>query len=234
MTEAYIDGEMSLREEVEAHLQADLVEALYASIGGQSAFEQFRRDLVRLLTRYELYREAAKGTPRKERRAQVAKLRDKASAFVDAIDALSSDVVADVETQLMEVNHETRLAGWTFESGDPFPDGEESIATARQAADDILTACQIVMGIFEEAKGAKKGSENPALDQLLSDLAALFEAGTGRSAQSQCYRDDIAEDGYNGAFFVMVKRLLDSYAPKSYGTPAALGIRILRVLKEDR
>ena len=223
---------ISLRDEVEADLSEELVSSLHALIGAEAELAQFRQDLIRVLTRYELNRETTTSTPKKERRAQLTKLRDKASQLIEAMNALAPDVTRALDTNLSAVTEEARWDGWSFDSDEPLPGDDQSVADAQQAAENIIAACQMELDLFTETKGEKKGSANPALDQLLGGLAALFEDETDRLAHSQCYRDDICEDGYNGAFFVMAKRLLDGYAPRSYGTPAALGIRILRVLKE--
>lgn len=223
---------ITLRGEVEADLSEDLVASLHAVIGAEAELAQFRSDLVRVLTRYELNRETTISTPKKERRAQLTKLRDKASQLIEAMNALAPDVTRALDTNLSAVTEETRWDGWSFDSDEPVPGDDQSVADAQHAAENIIAACQMELDLFTKTKGEKKGSANPALDQLLSDLAALFEDETDRFAHSQCYRDDLCADGYNGAFFAMAKQLLDGYAPRSYGTPAALGIRILRVLKE--
>ncbi|MYM55192.1 hypothetical protein [Thalassovita mangrovi] len=232
MAEDFEDG-ISLREEVEDSLPSELVEALHTSMGAQRPIDRFSNDLIRLLTRYERYQVAFHATPKKERRAQLTKLRDKASQFIDAVNALSQDVSRAVETNLVAVTYDPSNEVWSFESDEPFPDDDQSIADAQEAAENIIAACQMELDLFDETKGAKRTSSKPALDQLLCDLAALYETETKRPAKSQCYRDELTEEGYNGAFFTMAKLLLDSYEPRSYGTPEALGIRILRVLADD-
>ena len=73
---------------------------------------------------------------------------------------------------------------------------------------------------------------NPSLDQLIADLAALYEAETGYSASSHCYRDVTVEDEFNGKFFLMTKVFLEELAPNILSTPIALGKRIHRVLQD--
>lgn len=226
------DGGMTLREEVDADLDDDLVNALHASLNAQSDETIFRNNLVRVLTRYELYREHTVITPKKERQSQISKLKAKASQMIEVIDSLAPDVEQTLETGLSAVTEETRWAGWEFDSDEPVPADHMSLRDTRNTAENIVSACELELEHLAETKGRIKGSTNPALDQLLINLAAIFEAETGRAAQSQCYRDDHVDELYNGAFFVMVKRLLDSYAPRNYDTPGALGIRILRVLQD--
>ena len=231
MTDDY-EGGMTLREEVDADLEDDLVNALHASLNAQSDETIFLNNLVRVLTRYKLYREHTVITPKKERQSQVAKLKAKASQMIEAIDSLAPDIEQTLETGLSAVTGEARWAGWSFDRDEPVPADDRSLMDARNAAENIVSVCELELAHLAETKGRIKGSANPALDQLLTDLAAIFEAETGRSAQSQCYRDDDVDEQYNGAFFVSVKRLLDSYAPRIYDTPAALGIRILRVQQD--
>ncbi|NIY79488.1 hypothetical protein HCZ23_08385 [Celeribacter sp. HF31] len=224
---------ITLRGEVEADLSEDLIASLHAVIGAEAELAQFRSDLVRILTRYELYRETTNTTPKKERRAQLTKLRDKASQLIEAMDALAPDVTRALDTNLAAVTEERRWEGWSLDSDEPVPNDDQSVADAQRAAENIITACQMELDLFAETKGAKKGSANPALDQLLSDLAELYEIETGSAAKSQCYRDETAADEFNGKFFHMAQAILDDYAPESFSTPVALGRRIQRVLAED-
>lgn len=227
-----IQSGMSLREEVEADLPDELVERFHGIIAAPRDPSQFRERLVHILTRYELYSVNAKATRKNDRRKQFTKLHDKASEFLKALDALGPDVVCSLEGALEAVTAD-KWDKWSFESDDsPVPEDDYSLEQARVAATRIMHACQVELDVLDATKGQGKKSGSPALEQFLIDLGALYESQTGCSAKSHCYRDETSEDEYNGKFFILAKAILDAYAPKSYATPAALGIRIVRLLAD--
>lgn len=227
------DREMSLREEVNADLTSELVERLRQIMASQRPEGVFRTRLVTILMHYERLSIGKVELTRNERRKHISKLHTKAHAFLSALGTTHPEIKGTIQTNLNVVTSDARWKGWSLESGAPIPEDDKSLEEAKTTARNILAACQIELDLLEETKGAKKGSADPALDQLLVDLGAFFETETGLAARSNCYRDPSAEEEYGGKFFHATKMILDEYARGGYGTPAALGIRILRVLKED-
>ncbi len=230
MNEEAEDG-MTAREEIEAKLSDPLCERLRQLIGAKRDARLFRDRLVTILCRHDRLLVTMSRRPKKEFRTTIAALSNQTERFLRAINGLSPDVTRELDCSLNAVTHETRWEGWTFESDAPVPADDTSLEDARMLAHSILAACGMQMSILDQTKGAKRSSANPSLDQLIDDLAVLFETETGRMGETQCYREDAKEEGYNGAFFHMTKCLLDEFAPQRYATPAALGIRIQRVLK---
>lgn len=224
------DG-MTTREVIEANLSGPLCESLCQLIGAKRDAGLFRDRLVTILCRHERLLVTIRNTPKKELRTTITALSNHAERFVQAIKALPPDVTRELDCSLNAVTEEDRWEGWAFESDEQVPADDTSLKDAQVAAQKILAACRLQMNILDETKGEKRSSADPSLDQLIHDLAGLFEAETGRLGETQCYREDAKEEGYNGSFFHMTKCLLDEFAPHRYATPAALGIRILRVLK---
>lgn len=226
---------VSLRDQVKAGLSDALIEWLYEHLESQRDPDAFRDRLVHLLTRYEHYLAGTKTATRNDYRKQISTLQSKAQGLLTALDDLHPEIRQSLEGQFNELTHDTRWTGVdVFDLDQPLPDDDDSLQQATTATRRIIDACRLEIEFLEGTRGAKKGSRNPALDQLIIDLAALYETETGLAARSHCYRDETSENDYNGKFFCMVKLVLDSYAPKSYETPAALGIRILRTLTDAR
>ncbi|NDW54254.1 hypothetical protein [Aliiroseovarius sp. PrR006] len=223
---------MNTREEIAATVPDELVERLHQLIEGQRETYLFKDRLVHFLIRYERYLANTPKVTRKERRAQVSRLRDKTSGFLNALADLHDDVESDIKFQLNELTHEERWEGFDFfDSDQGLPPDDETLEQVRLTCERILEVCQDEIDHLDTTKGVKKGSLNPSLDQMLIDLAALYETETGHSAKSHCYRDETVEDEFNGKFFQMSKAFLEEFAPDSFSTPVALGRRIDRVLQ---
>lgn len=229
-----IEPAMSTRDEVEADLSENLVVMVRQQIGACGDAVQFRNRLVHILTRYEVYLAGTKVVPRNEQRKQLTKLHDKSVAFLTALDGLHPEVRGVIQSALSQYFFKEQLNKFSIWDDRLSLDAEDSsIEDTEISVKKIIKACCAELDFLEKTKGAKKKSKSPALDQLLIDLAALYEAETGRSAKAQCYRDEVSEGGYSGKFFFMAKSVLDDYDPKGYSTPGALGIRIQRVLLDD-
>ncbi|MCK8462839.1 hypothetical protein MUY35_03130 [Aliiroseovarius sp. S1339] len=225
---------MSSREEIAERVSDEIVDRLHQLIEGQREIHLFKDRLVHFLTRYERYLANTPQVTRKERRTQVSRLRDKTSGFLSALTELHDQVVRDINTQLDHITHDDRWEGFDFFNKDQdLPPTDETLEQAKLACERILEVCHGELDHLNSTKGVKKGSLNPSLDQMLIDLAALYETETGHSARSHCYRDETAKDEFNGKFFLMAKAFLDEFVPGSFGTPIALGNRINRVLRRD-
>ncbi|MHA6266578.1 hypothetical protein ACXYMP_06905 [Aliiroseovarius sp. CAU 1755] len=224
---------MSSREKIAERVSDEIVDRLHQLIEGQREIHLFKDRLVHFLTRYERYLANTPQVTRKERRTQVSRLRDKTSGFLSALAELHDEVIRDFDTQLDHLTHDERWEGFDFLNKDQdLPSGDETLKQARVACERILEVCRGELDRLDTTKGARKGSLNPSLDQMLVDLAALYETETGHSARSHCYRDETAKDEFNGRFFLLAKALLDEFVPGSFGTPIALGRRINQVLQE--
>lgn len=240
------DDPMSPREIVDATLSEESVENLRAIIGAKREAHLFRERLITFLLRYQNYLAGTPTLMRKERRAQLSRLYDRTEKFLSALSELHPEIKSDLQPTLNYKPFEEDGIERVFIS---FEDGEERInfteaflkeleeedtdhlKDAQVLGSKILNACTVQLEVLEESKGAKKGSSNPSLDQMIIDLAALYETETDHSALSHCYRDDIVEDGYSGKFFVMTKTFLDEFLPEIVSSPVALGKRIERILK---
>lgn len=228
-----IDFGMTLRDEVNADLSDELVARVRDLIGAQRTETLFRDRLVHILTRYEVYLAGTKTTTRNEVRKQISSLQKKAQGLLHVLEALQPEIRQSLEGRLNALTEDNRWEGFDFfDTNQPLPQDDNSLQLAKSACGNIVEACFLELELLEETRTSKRGSRNPALDQLLIDLAALYETETGHLARSQCYRDETSEDGYGGRFYCMAKAVLDEVVQGSYETPAALGIRILRLLTD--
>ncbi len=224
---------MSSREEIAAKVSDEIVGRIHQLIEGQRETYLFKDRLVHFLVRYERYLANTPQVTRKARRVQVSRLRDKTSGLLSALAELHDEVVRDFNTQLDHLTHEERWEGFdVFDMKQKLPSNDNTLDQAKSACERILEVCRGEIDHFNSIKGAKKGSLHPSLDQMLIDLAALYETETGHPAKSHCYRDETTEDEFNGKFFLMAKVFLEEFIPDSFGTPIALGRRINRVLQE--
>lgn len=223
--------EMSIREEVEADFPTSISAEIAKNIGYKSDPQFLHSDIIRNLIRYELEKERQRVMTKSAQRKSLMKLHGSARQFLNALDNLPVDILKIVRGNLKALTEQKRWEGWTFETNQPIPADDDSLALARACLRNVAAACELELDILEETKGQSKGSRAPALDYLIVNLALLFESNTDLSATSQCYRDQTSEDDYNGKFYNMVKMVMDFYAPRSYGTSAGLGIRIIRTLR---
>jgi hypothetical protein len=228
------DGFSTPRDMVREVLTNERVAWIRSCMQFKTDADTFRYDLSRVLTRYEIEKERANRSTKKSRRTSLMKLHDGASRFLLALNKLPLDVSDNIESSLDVITHDERWEGWEFFSDDPMPDDDDSLKVSQIAVRKIIAACQSELEFLDEIKGQPKGSANPALDHLIVELSCIFEHTTGLVPDSYCYRDETSEDEYNGSFYQMVKVILDEFAPKDYGTPGALGIRIVRRLRPLR
>ncbi len=217
------------RGEIHASLTDDLIEQLRALIGAQREVDLFRDRLVHILTRYEIYAVHAHATRKNDRRNQLTKLRDKAAAFMAALDTLNKDVKGGVQGSLETITPD-KWENWTL--NEPLPKDDPSLEQGALAAARIKQASSRELEILDASKGEKKTSKHLGLDQLLIDLASLYEAETDKTARSQCYYSDFDEN-YTGPFFEMALTVLNAHAAGAYSSSSALGKRIGRVLADD-
>ncbi|MCK0143149.1 hypothetical protein [Aliiroseovarius sp. F20344] len=225
---------MSSREEIADRVSDEIVDRLHQLIEGRREIHLFKDRLVHFLIRYERYLANTPQITRKERRTQVSRLRDKTAGFLSALAQLHDEIERDLNSQLDHLTHDERWEGFDFlNKNKGLPPEDDTLQQAKRASERILEVCQAELDHLETTKGVKKGSLNPALDQILVDLAALFETETGLPAHSQCYRDETASDEFSGKFFHMAKAILDEFLPDSFGTSIALGRRINRVITKD-
>lgn len=227
------EGRTISREEIDAKLSDTLVENLRQLISAKRDASLFRDRLVHVLYRYERIKSGACNTPRKERRAEIAKLYRTTEKFVKVLNQLPQDAIRSLSSGMAVLADSEGFEAVSLEQRLPEPGEDTSLQDAEAAARNILAACQMELDYFNITKGAKKGSAKPALDQLIIDLAALYETETGNDANSHSYRDVTVEDEFNGKFYQMTKALLDCSAPEDFGTPIALGRRIAGVLAEE-
>lgn len=224
---------MSLREKVAAKVSDEVVERLHQLIEAHRDTSLFKDRLVHFLIRYERYLANTPDVTRKERCAQITRLHDKASGFLTALGDLHEEVEGDINSHLNELTHDDRWEGFdVFDVEQNLPPDDDTIQVAKLACEKIREACMVELNHLYETKGAKKGSMNPSLDQIIIDLAALYETETGYSAKSHCYRDVTVVGEFNGKFFLMAKVFLEEFAPDALSTPIALGKRIHRVLQD--
>lgn len=223
---------MTLREEIAARVSDAFVQNLHQLIEAQCDTSQFKDRLVHFLVRYERYLASTPAVTRNERRVQISRLHDKASGFLIALGNLHPEIVGRISAQLNELTHQGRWEGFdVFDLEQSLPPDDDTLHVARLACERIRQACKLELDFLDATKGAPKGSTNPSLDQIIIDLAALYEIETGNSAMSHCYRDATVEDEFNGKFFLMTKVFLEECAPDLVTTPIALGKRIHRVLQ---
>ncbi|CUK08273.1 hypothetical protein RUE5091_03059 [Ruegeria denitrificans] len=226
-----IECGLTIREEVDQNLSGELIDRMRNLIEAQRDETVFRDRLVHVLTRYQRYLAVTKTVMRKERRKQISALLGKAQGFLVTMEALHPEVRQSLESVLDANTLDDRWEGYDFFDLDqPIPSHDDTLDQAQSMTRKIIEACHLELDLLDESKSDKRGSRKPSLDQLLIDLAGLFEAETEQPAASNCYRDETSKDAYNGKFFNMAKTLLDEIDPGSYDTSAALGIRILRVI----
>lgn len=224
---------MEQREKTGALCSDELIERLHQLIDGQRETILFRDRLTIILKRYERNQARFPKVTRKDRREQVTRLRDKAANLSHAISNLHDEVSLSIGTNLIELTYQkSREEIDTLSSKLELSIDDETLNNAKQSCERIKAACHIEIDLLDKSKGAKRGSQNPSMDQLIIDLAALYETETRHSAQSHCYRDDSSKERFNGKFFHLVKALLDEVAPANIGTTIALGKRINRVLNQ--
>ena len=232
MTDNY-DGGMTLRKEVDADLEDDLVKMLHTMIAAKVDVDQFRARLVQILTRFESYELSKQQVPRKERGKQLKKLASTTQKLLEAVGELHPYVTDIVDGMCHSLKFDR--ASEVFHVLDvEFPDIPEAgfVSAAKDDLTDILKACERELEIMEATKGEKRKSSVPGLNQLISDAYTLYETETGYPERSAIYRSPSADDDYEGLFFTMMKTLLDGYAGKRFATGEALGKRIERILKE--
>jgi hypothetical protein len=224
---------MTLREEIAASVSDAFVQNLHQLIEAQCDTSHLKDRLVHFLVRYERYVANTPTVTRNERRVQISRLHDKASGFLMALENLHPEIIGGISAQLNNLTLDERWEN--FDSFDPerrLPPDDDTLKAAKLACERIRKACKLELDLLQATKGAPKGSMNPSLDQIITDLAALYEIETGNSAMSHCYRDATVEDEFNGKFFLMTKVFLEEFAPDLVTTPIALGKRIHRVLQD--
>lgn len=191
----------------------------------------FHDRLVHILTRFETYHLRKPQVTQKERGKQLTNVKDKAEKLLAALNALHPEV-----TQSLDVTSHGIRQNKIWEEFDVFDEaapeiGEDDCASSCvTAVSDVIASCSEELSQFEGTKGSKRSSDNPERDQLISDLADLYETESGLD-QAANYRSPTAEAGYEGGLFLLTKSLLDAYAPRSYSSAEALGKRIERILK---
>ncbi|MCW8842186.1 MAG: hypothetical protein OQK00_02100 [Rhodobacteraceae bacterium] len=232
MTDDY-DGGMTLREEVDADLDDDLVERLHTMIAAKMDFDIFRMRLVHILNRFERYEMGKPQVTRKERSKQINKLSNTAQKFLEAVEELHPSVTNSIDMRCGTLKF-LKAAQDMYVLDPDFPEISEDgfISSAKDELCDLLKACEHELEGMEATKGTKRKSSVPGLNQLISDAYTLYETETGYPERSAIYRSPTATDDYEGLFFTMMKTLLDGYAGKRFATGAALGKRIERILKE--
>ena len=222
------------RDTVGQELDLDFVEELLGNGIDAQRVSLIRDRLITFVLRYDRVDAHAPTITRKDRQLQVRSLQTKAVGLASAIRNLHRETEKEIQNYLEGMTTESRWEGFDFSDLDQeIPKDDETLEGALQSCDLIVQACQISLDQIEQSKGTGKKSAKLALDQLILDLAALYETETGVSAKSQCYRSESSADEFSGQFFVMAKRFLDHMLPHSYGTPVALGRRIERVLSYD-
>lgn len=227
------EGGMTLREEVDADLEDELVETLHTMIAAKMDFDIFRKRLVHILHRFERYEMGKSQISRKERGKQIKKLASTTKRFLDALEELHPSVADSIDFGCNTLK--TRKDARDIYVLDPgFPEFLENgfILSAKDELRDILKVCDQELEMMEATKGAKRTSSVPGLDQLVSDAYALYETETGYPERTAIYRSPGAPDGYQGLFFSMMQTLLNGYAGKRFKTGEALGKRIERFLKK--
>lgn len=225
------EGSLSIRDHVDAVITVELAQKLLTDMTTETDVEIFRSDLVRAFTRYKRLKTSLERTKKKAKRVHLTKVRDTANRFIFDLKALPRDIYGELQDGLDRLTDEERYEGWDFFSGDPMPESDDSLHVIELAARNIIAASQAALDEMYSSKGQPRGSESPELDQLIVELSDIFEALTGLSAESQCYREEYSNDDYGGKFYKMVKASLDAFADQDYKTPAGLGMRILRKLR---
>ena len=157
---------------------------------------------------------------RKERGKQLANVKDKADKLLAARNALHPQVA-----QSLDVTSHGSLQNKIWEEFDVFDEAapkiseDDCISNCVTAVPDVMTACS---GELSQLEGTKRTSDNPARDQLISDLADLYETESGLD-QAANYRSPTAEDGYEGGLFLLTISLLNAYAPRSLNRSGFIG-----------
>ena len=231
MAEEMSEG-MTLRDEVEADLSEDLSQRLHALIDARTDPTLFRERLVHILTRYETYALRKPKVTRKERKKQLAHLKDKAEKLLTA----ANELHPQIEEALDHTISSNRLSKHWDEFGVLNPDApplsdDDCFADCTTAISELISACDHELRVLEETKGGGRKSSNPDVDQLISDLSDLYETES-QLEKSPIYPSETSEDGFEGGLYLLTKVLLKEYAPNKYAHCAdGLGDRIRRVLR---
>jgi len=226
-----LDTGMTLHEEVEADLSEELSQRLHGLIKARTDLALFHDRLVHILTRFESYHLRKPQVTRKERGKQLTNVKDKAEKLLAALNVLHPEVLESLDFTISgSLQHRVWEEFDFFDESAPTIADDGHISNCVTAVSDVMAAAEEHLRQLENTKGTKRTSDNPALDQLISDLADLYETEAGLD-QAANYRSPTAEDGYKGGLFLLTISLLNAYAPRSYSSAEALGKRIERILK---
>lgn len=223
----------SRRQAVSKALSQALVQRLYSQAEMNSDIESFRERLVHILYRYERNRPRRPRSTRKTHRTDLERLEKALVRLMDMIDIAHQDTLTGIGGQLADQDLEKQshlpLEEMRFQEFGPWAETTESFENRYTAIAQLLRAIKHELSAQKTFTGSRRSSSNPALDQLIIDLAATYEIGTGKTPASHCYYIP-SIDTYGGGFFEFTITLLESHASDSFFSRLALGKRIQRVL----
>ncbi|MBU2982142.1 hypothetical protein KO498_09995 [Lentibacter algarum] len=154
-----------------------------------------------------------------------------ASAFVSAIENLNDASLEDAQDWLEEPEFLEWMALHPDAENDPVSKVIRFDALKMHIL-EIGKWSQIELDKINRQPAVKDRSLGSSLNQLLVQLAAIFEQYNSISAKSACYYDAESE-GYKGRFYDFALEFLDACSPDSYFSHVALGKRICRILAKD-
>ncbi|MEH6647886.1 hypothetical protein [Sulfitobacter sp.] len=224
--EAIFQADEDRRDVKYGFLKDALFEDLHNIQGGKTNRRQFKVRILKLLERYEVREKQRLKVAEARSTYHLKKLEKSLLRSLSILGEMHPDALQILDTKI----HLEQLGSILMKS-DPAVSIELPEITA------LSSQLSTVLGsVREEIKTAveKKGRpvSNAALTELLLDLGATFENGSGKLAVEHCFFNG-ASSLYQGQFYDFVEKLLKAYDPKLIFSNGALGKAIKRALTSE-
>jgi hypothetical protein len=219
------------REEVATNLSDSVVQTLHELYQITDDIPSFTERLIHILFRFDRGRIASQQPSAKDQRRKIDRIKTAVIRIGKALDELSESDTEFLNFGLSMRNMDMQDWSETVESEEE----PQPLAKLRATHDDLLSELDnLVDEPLPEAKQdqAKQVRRTP-LDQLINDIRGTFWMSDQEGEKALCYYNAAADD-YEGKLFQFAVTLLDSYAPGSYFSRAALGQRIVRTIRKDK
>ncbi|UXX82213.1 hypothetical protein [Roseovarius pelagicus] len=227
------------RSEVSARLSGEVVSKLHDRFSFSTDLGDFRERLVHILSRFERRRSIAHQPLKKVRRKLFMNVEKATSQLLETPEDLSAYLLENLVYQMKydALDDWLKSTSSIFDTDPPpsptLDETERFLKLLHRASKQMLVDLDFKpeSNPEEEVETNQAYSRAP-LDDLITDVQGTLQHHNSGKNSATCYYNAIKGE-YCGALYEFTKLLLDSYAPDSYFSNAALGKRITRVLKKD-
>ncbi|UWQ53238.1 hypothetical protein [Leisingera caerulea] len=204
----------------------ELAQKLFLLQGGSTDFDSFLARIEHVLRRFEKREKSIHGKAGSKERKVLSAFRASLQKSLNILDKMDEELCASIDSSLLLRDIEADIL--KLEPDETIGFSEPETAGFRLAK--VLAAATDVLEDYTPKAG--RPNSNAALNELICDLGAMFEIGTGGQAASACYFSGPSEE-YRGLFYDFVEVFLKGTHPQKIYSNAALGKTIQRALKAE-